>query len=124
MFTLTNQKSFMSRSGSYLASGPGYHLLSVTGNLVRPVAAGARGLRGPLDLRLLSASDPRPHSASRSPHRAHGPISPDSVWKDRETPRRPQSSRIWDPLSEATAVTITRRPAGSAVRKTRPQSRG
>lgn len=91
----------------------------------RPAVAAARGLRGLLDLRLRSASDPRPQSASRSRHQADRPILPDSVWKDREIPRSPQPSRIWDLQSEATAVTITKRPAGSGgMRKTRPQSSG
>lgn len=125
MFTLTNQSHSCTDLGHIckLAGGPGYRLLS-SGRERRPAVAAARGLRGPLDLRLRSASDPRPQSASRSRHQAHRPILPHSVWKDRETPRSPQQSRIWDLQSEATAATITKRPAGSGTRKTHPQLSG
>lgn len=76
-------------------------------------------------LRLRSARDPRPKSASRSPPQTHRLTSPDSIWNDRETPRPPQLSRVWDPRSEVTAVVVvTRRPAGSRERKTRSPSSG
>lgn len=47
------------------------------------------------------------------------PISPDSAWKDRETPPPPPPARVWDLRSEVTAAAVTRRPSGSWERKTR-----
>lgn len=52
-----------------------------------------------------------PEGFTRSSLQAHRPISPDSVWKDRETP--PPPSGVWDPRSRGRRWRGTRRPAGS-----------
>lgn len=94
-------------AASHLAGRACHGLHSATWD-VGPATAASRGLRGPPQ----SALGPTPQSASRSPPRAHRPISPDSVQKGLETPRPPQPYRVWDPHSLATAVAVTKRSGG------------